>query len=61
MSIECYLCNGTRDNGCTCHEGVEAVMDMNKDDDWLRRKAASEDKAGSIAAGNPRWTGHMGE
>lgn len=61
MSIQCYLCNGTKEMGCNCHEGVEAVINMKDDDEWLHRKAASENEAESISAGNPRMTGYLGE
>lgn len=61
MSIECYLCEGTKNTGCNCHDGVDAVLDMKDDDEWLRRKAASEDKAGSISARGQGFTGVMGE
>ena len=42
--IKCYLCNGTKESGCNCHEGVKAVMQMGEYEDYEARIKERSDR-----------------
>ncbi len=57
MAIKCYLCNGTESSGCNCHEGIEAIIAMDKDDDNPRKRIIANAREDSQYP----FTGFIGE